>query len=118
MSKKILIIDDEPDILRFMEQFLQDAGYETITASDGSEGLKIVAKEKPDLITLDLQMPKDTGTAFYRKMHRDRKLNEIPIIVISGIAGRHLAIRKPIAVFDKPIDKEALLEVIKKTIGE
>jgi len=117
MSKKILIIDDEPDILRYLGQFLQDAGYETVTASDGSEGLEIVAREKPDLITLDLQMPKDTGTAFYRKMHRDPELSKIPIIVISGIAGRHLAIRKPVAVFDKPIDKEALLEVIEKIIG-
>ncbi|MBN2227704.1 MAG: response regulator [candidate division Zixibacteria bacterium] len=117
MSKKIMIIDDEPDILRFLEQLFQDAGYQTVTAGDGSEGIEIAARERPDLITLDLQMPKDTGTAFYRKIHRDKKLGDIPIIVISGIAGRHLAIRKPVAVFDKPIDKTALLQVIKDTIG-
>jgi len=117
MSKKILIIDDEDDILKFLEELLRDEGYETVTASDGIEGQKVMRYENPDLITLDLQMPNDTGTAFYRKMHRDKEYSKIPIIVISGIAGRHLAIKKPVAVFDKPIDKKALLEVIKDTIG-
>jgi CheY-like chemotaxis protein len=117
MSKKILIIDDEPDVLRFLEQLFQDEGYETATAADGVEGLKRLSESKPDLITLDLQMPKDTGTAFYRKMHHNNEYKDIPVIVISGIAGRHLAIRKPVAVFDKPIDRETLLKTVKETIG-
>ena len=74
-------------------------------------------REKPDLITLDLQMPKDTGTGFYRKVRRDDDFNKIPIVVISGLAGRHLALPEPIAVFDKPIDPEKLLEVVRETIG-
>lgn len=117
MSKKILIIDDEDDIRKFLEEFFRDEGYETVTASDGVKGQEVMKSENPDLITLDLQMPNDTGTAFYRKMHRDKEYSKIPIIVISGVAGRHLAIKKPVAVFDKPIDKKALLEVIKDTIG-
>jgi len=116
MGKKILIIDDEPDILNFLEQLFQDEGYETATAGDGVEGIKKLAEFNPDLITLDLQMPKDTGTAFYRKMHHDSKFKDKPVIVISGIAGRHLAIRKPVAVFDKPIDKEDLLKTVKAAI--
>ena len=117
MNKKILIIDDEADIRKFLAEFLQDEGYEVVTAEDGISGLEALKAENPDLITLDLQMPNDTGTAFYRKMHRDKNYKKIPIIVISGIAGRHLAIKKPVAVFDKPIDKKALLEVIKHSIG-
>jgi len=117
MSKKILIIDDEPDVLEFLVQLFQDEGYEIATAADGLEGMEKLAESKPDLITLDLQMPKDTGTSFYRKMHHDSRFKDIPVIVISGIAGRHLAIKKPVAVFDKPIDKEDLLKTIKETIG-
>ncbi len=118
MSKKILIIDDEPDIISYLETFFQSAGYETVSAGDGTAGLETLKAENPDLITLDLQMPKETGTAFYRHIHRDEKYNKIPIIVISGVAGNHLAIRKPTAVFDKPIDRDALLKVVQETIGE
>ena len=117
MSKKILIIEDEEDVRTYLVTLLQKEGYETVTASDGVQGLEVAKREVPDLITLDLQMPKDTGTDFYRKMHRDDKLGQIPIIVISGIPGRHLAVKKPAAVFEKPIDKEKLVEAVKNAIG-
>ena len=68
-------------------------------------------------MTLDLQMPNETGTRFYRNMTKDKEFKDIPVIVISGIPGRHLAVSKPVAVFEKPIDREALLYAIKKTIG-
>jgi len=117
MSKKILIIEDEEDIRNYLKVLLEKEGYETITASDGVEGLEVAKRETPDLITLDLQMPKDTGTDFYRKMHRDEKLAGVPIIIISGVPGRHLAVKKPVAVFDKPIDKDQLLEAVRGAIG-
>ena len=79
--------------------------------------LKVLKREKPDLVTLDLQMPNETGTRFYRKMTKDKDFKDIPVIVISGIPGRHLAVSKPIAVFEKPIDRDALLDTIKKTFG-
>ncbi len=118
MSKKILIIDDEPDVISYLEKLLQTAGYETVSANDGTAGLEVLKAENPDLITLDLQMPQETGTAFYRHIRRDEKYNKIPIIVISGLPGRHLAVGKPVAVFDKPIDKDELLKVVKETIGD
>ncbi|MBN2225927.1 MAG: response regulator [candidate division Zixibacteria bacterium] len=117
MSKKILIIDDEQDVRDYLEAFLKAEGYDTVTASDGVIGLEVLKAEIPDLITLDLQMPNDTGTGFYRKIHRDEKLSAIPIIIISGIPGRHLAVKEPVAVFDKPIDRDKLLEAVKKAIG-
>jgi len=118
MSSKILIIDDEADIRSFLTQLFNDEGYQTAVAADGHEGLAMVREFRPDLITLDLQMPNDTGTAFYRKAHRDEELKNIPIIVISGVAGRHLAIRKPLAVLDKPIDTELLLSTVRGALGE
>lgn len=117
MSKKILIIDDEPDVITFLETLFRKEGYETCSAGDGVVGREVLKQENPDLITLDLQMPKDTGTDFYRKICRDEKYKHIPVIVISGIPGRHLAIPKPVAVFDKPIDRDELLKVVRDTIG-
>ena len=117
MGKKILIVDDEDDVITFLKTLFEREGYDTVTASDGVDALKVVESENPDLITLDLQMPKNTGTDFYRKIHRDKNYGRIPVVVISGLPGRHLAIPRPVAVFEKPIDKEALLKVVRETIG-
>jgi len=117
MAKKILVVDDEPHLVKYLTTFLQDCGYDTCSAADGEEALEVLKREKPDLVTLDLQMPNETGTRFYRNMTKDKQFKDVPVIVGSGIPGRHLAVSKPVAVFEKPIDREALLEVIKKAIG-
>ena len=118
MAKKVLVIDDEPHVVKYLTSFLEDNGYETCSASDGEQGMVVLKEERPDLVTLDLQMPGDTGTRFYRNMTKSKEFKDVPVIVISGIPGRHLAIKEPIAVFDKPIDRDELLEIIKNTIGE
>jgi len=118
MSKKILVIDDEPHVVRYITAFLEDCGYETCSACNGEEGMQVMKKEKPDLVTLDLQMPGDTGTRFYRNMTKSREFKDVPVIVISGIPGRHLAVSKPVAVFEKPIDRDKLLEAVKQSVGE
>lgn len=117
MSKKVLIVDDEPDVVSFLSQLFEDAGFEIVTANDGGVAYEKLESEHPDLVTLDLQMPNDTGTDFYRRMHRKKPFSDIPIIVISGLAGRHLAIKKPYAVFDKPIDEEELLKAAREAAG-
>lgn len=118
MAKKILVIDDEPHVVKYLTSFFEDCGYDTCSASNGEEGMDVLQKEKPDLITLDLQMPGDTGTRFFRNMSKAKEFKDVPVIIVSGIPGRHLAVKKPIAVFDKPIDRDKLLETIKNTIGE
>ena len=117
MPKKILVVDDEPHVVKYLTTFLEDSGYVTCAAGDGEEAFEVLKKEKPDLVTLDLQMPNETGTRFYRNMVKSKDFKETPVVVISGIPGRHLAVSKPVAVFDKPIDRDALLATIKKTIG-
>ena len=72
----------------------------------------------PDLICLDLQMPNATGTDFYRRLSQDSKLKDTPVIVVSGLAGRNLAVRKPAALFDKPIDPDEFTETVEKILGE
>jgi CheY-like chemotaxis protein len=116
MSKKILVIDDEPDVRTFLTTVLKKHGYETVTAADGVEGLKMLKQERPVLVTLDLQMPNNTGTDFYRKLIKDKQLGQTPVIVISGLPGRHLAVSEPAAVFDKPIDPDAFIEAVERAL--
>lgn len=117
MPKKILVVDDDPSVVKYLTTFLKDSGYETRAASNGEEAFEMLQQERADLVTLDLQMPNETGTRFYRNVTKDKDLKDIPIIVISGLAGRHLAVSKPVAVFDKPVDRNALLKVVQDTIG-
>ena len=117
MSKKILVVDDEADVRRYITAILEKGGYETVTAEDGAGALEVAQQEKPDLVVLDLQMPNQSGTDFYRKMSKDKALGAVPVIVVSGLAGRHLAVTKPVAVFDKPIDPDELLAAVEKGLG-
>jgi len=117
MSKKILVVDDEADIRRFLTAVLEKRGHETLTAADGREAFVIAEREKPDLVILDLQMPNQTGTDFYRRLSKDKELCDTPIIVVSGLAGRHLAVREPVAVFDKPIDPDEFAATVEKALG-
>jgi CheY-like chemotaxis protein len=116
MAKKILIIDDDPVVVKYLETLFQDNGYETCSATSSMEGLEVVRREKPDLISLDLQMPGEWGPRFYRKLRKDKKLKDTPIIVVSGIDGDH-AIKDAVAFVAKPFDPDKLLGIVKKTIG-
>lgn len=118
MAKKILIIDDDPNIVTYLEDIFQDNGYATCKATDGAGAMDVVRSERPDLITLDLEMPKEWGPRFYRELTQDEELGGIPVIVISGLAGNKYAIPKAVASFTKPFDREELLKVVKETLGE
>jgi CheY-like chemotaxis protein len=117
MNKKILVVDDEADVRRFLTAVLHKRGYETLTAEDGREAFEIVERDRPDLIILDLQMPQRTGTDFFRKLNRDKELSDTPVIVVSGLAGRHLAVKEPVAVFDKPIDPDEFGAAVDRALG-
>ena len=117
MAKKILIIDDDPVILRYLETLFQDNGFKTVTATSSMEGLELVRKEKPDLISLDLQMPNEWGTRFYRKLRMDKKLKDIPVMVVSGIDGDH-AIKDAVAFVRKPFDPDKLIGIVHSAIGK
>ena len=116
MAKKILIIDDDPVVVTYLETLFGDNGYDTCSAGSSMAGLELVRSEKPALITLDLQMPGEWGPRFYRKLRKDKELRDTPIVVISGINGNH-AIKDAVAYVAKPFDPEKLLGIVKKTIG-
>lgn len=116
MAKKIMIVDDELSVVKYLQNLFEDNGYETCVAMDGSAAYEVLKKETPDLITLDLQMPEEWGPRFYRKMSKDAELKETPVIVVSALDGDH-AIRKAVAFVRKPFDKDKLLGIVKSTIG-
>ena len=81
---KILIVDDEKDIVEALSFMLQAKGYEIISAYDGEEGLKLAKEEKPDLIILDVMMPKINGYKICRLLKYDAKYKNIPIIMVTA----------------------------------
>ncbi|MFZ7124573.1 MAG: DVU0259 family response regulator domain-containing protein [Desulfobacterales bacterium] len=118
MAKKILIVDDDPVIVKYLENVLKDHGYGTCTAKDGHEAFEVLQREKPDLVTLDLEMPEEWGPRFYRKFSKLPEYKDLPVIVISGLPGKHLAIKNVVANLGKPFDPDKLIAHVRRAIGE
>jgi two-component system, cell cycle response regulator DivK len=117
MKKKILVVDDEPDVRTYLKMLLNEAGFEVITAANGMEAFDQARRKKPGLIVLDLLMPKNTGIEFYRRMRKDKGLSETPVIIVSALASRNLAVKQAAAVFDKPVDPDAFLAEVHRITG-
>ncbi len=117
MAKKIIVIDDDPIVVKYLKTLFDDNGYETLVAYDGTEAEDLVEESKPDLITLDLEMPKEWGPRFYRKMRKNEDLRDIPVIVISGLSNPKHAIKDAVAVIRKPFDADKLLDIVKGILG-
>jgi len=84
VKKKILIVDDDPDIRLVLERQLKKEGYETVSASDGDSGLEAVRRENPNLIILDLMLPKMTGYKVCESIKSSDKYKKIPVIMFTG----------------------------------
>ena len=124
-TKKILIIDDEPDVIKFLSTLLEDHGYAVRSAKDGVEATERIQKDSPDLICLDLLMPNKSGVKFFHEIRKHSEWKKIPVIMITGwgppeypgidfksfIHHRRL-IPPPEGYLDKPIDQDALLKLI------
>ena len=117
MAKKILVIDDDPVVVKYLVSLLEDNGYETVTAGDGKKALEVMKTEKPDMVTLDLEMPEEWGTRFYRKFKQDADLKDTPVIVISGMPSRHLSVRDAVGYLSKPFDPEKVLALVSQTLA-
>ena len=127
MAEKILTVDDDPDILDALTMILESKGYQVVTARDGAEGLAKVETEKPDLIILDLLMPKMDGFAVYKKLQEPKyaKYKDIPILILTSVreeASRRryeLETGKELRVDDyieKPFSPDSLLRRVEKII--
>ena len=120
-SKRILVVDDEPDVVTFLSTLFQDNGYEVVTASNGAEAFDLARSQAPDLITLDMSMPEQSGVRTLRDLKGDAALSKIPVIIVTGI-GEPMKeflekIKKapqPEGFIAKPIDKDELLALVRK----
>ena len=130
MGKKILIIDDEPDVLTFVEAALEDHGYQTLTAHNANKGLETIKRERPALICLDVLMPRESGISLFKKLRSDPELKGIPVVILSGLSLRRdldhvdylelddgTVLQEPEGYIEKPVDVARLLSVIEKVLG-
>ena len=117
MAKKIMVVDDDPVVVKYLVNLFQDNGYDTCAAEDGTVAFDMLENEKPDLITLDLEMKKEWGPRFYRRLTKDDEYQDIPVIVISGLPRPELAIKRAVATLAKPFDRDELIKIVKDTIG-
>lgn len=124
-KKTILVVDDECDVLDYLTTFFEDHGYGTLTARDGEEGMAEARARTPDLITLDITMPNESGVRMFRDLQGDPRTADIPVIIVTGISSefqRFIRTRKqvkpPAAYFEKPIDRDALLSAVRTALGQ
>ncbi len=120
MRAKILIVDDDPDIAMMLEDRLQASGYHTVTAQDGIQALELVEQEAPNLMLLDLDMPRLTGLDVLKRLPKVRPSEDLPVIVMTAHGSIEAAVEAmKDGAYDfltKPLDKDHLLLVIGKAL--
>ena len=121
MAKKILVVDDEPDLLKVVSFRLKKSGYVVFEATDGQKAIALIQEHRPHLILLDLRLPIMDGWEVCRRVKADDQLKDIPIILLTASAGAiNSEMTKKLKAEDflvKPFEPEALLEIVKKYIG-
>lgn len=119
-KKRILIVDDERDIVKALMIRLQGAGYDVVTAFDGAQGVFMAHKEKPDLIILDIRMPAGDGFSVAERLRRSTHTFTIPVIFLTGSPDKNAAERAiqlgARFYIKKPYDAEELLDAIKRAL--
>lgn len=115
---KILIVDDDQDFLQLLEFDLKKHGYEVIMAPDGEEGLKKAKAEKPDLILLDIKMPKMDGYTFVRRLKKEPETKGIALIVLTSYEPMKdmFQLEGVEDYFVKSVNMEGLVKTIEKRI--
>jgi DNA-binding NtrC family response regulator len=120
MNSKILIVDDDPDIVMMLEDRLQASGYETVVATEGQQALDQIVHEPPQLILLDLTLPKVSGLDVLRRLSQMKSSDNIPVIVMTAHASIEAAVEAmKEGAYDfltKPLDGDHLLIVIRKAL--
>lgn len=128
-AKRILIADDEDDARAFIQAALEDDGYAFLTAANGEAALATARAERPDLVILDVQMPRKDGFEVFDELRRDPATRAIPIIMLTGVKGRtgigfsakdmgYYYESEPEAFVDKPVDPDLLRETVARLLAK
>jgi len=115
-KKTILVVEDETDEVAYLAALFVDHGFDVISACNGHEGFEKAKSRRPDLITLDISMPEESGVRMFRDLQADPETAAIPVIMITGVTHefkRFIETRRqvhpPDGYFDKPPDRQRLL---------
>jgi len=127
-EKRILVVDDEPDVRIFIATFLEDAGFDVETAENGEEALDKIRSYKPDLMTLDMVMPRKSGIEVMRTLRKDKRWAMLPVIIITAHARDEFGSEdiksfnaftsglKPRYTMEKPVTPEKLVNAISEIL--
>ena len=121
MAKKVLVIDDEPEMLNLVRYTLERAGYEVSTCDNGRQAWDVIIKTNPDLLILDVMLPGIDGYSLQIKISQDNATKNIPIIVLTALEPSKTLFQKftQVAGFmTKPFKTDALLDTVQKTLGK
>lgn len=123
-DKTVLVVEDEPDVQAFLTATLEDAGFNVTTAPNGQDAYNRVKESKPDAITLDLVMPRQSGVAFYKRLRANAKYKDIPVLIITAHARDDLGqedfneimkgkdVAPPQGYLEKPVNPVELIQKI------
>ena len=125
MSKSVIIIDDSKFLVKQIVDFFEkEMGFTVLaTGNDGGDAVELFRKYKPDLITLDILMPKKSGLSFFKVLNEELGENRVPVIVLSGLSGHRQffedeSVKFPTAFVEKPIVPDSFLAKAKEFLGE
>lgn len=129
-DKRILVVDDEPDVRDFLSTCLEDAGFQVDIAVDGEDALLKVGESIPDLITLDMVMPRKSGLAFMRQLRKKDDWKEIPVIIITAHSHDEFACedvrnvllnfelkQRPRRIMEKPVAPAELIKTVTEILS-
>jgi DNA-binding response OmpR family regulator len=121
-TNRVVCIEDEPEMIDLVRLILSRKGFQVVGAMGGREGLEVIAREKPDLVLLDLMMPDMDGWEVYQKMKANEATKNIPVIVVTAkaqsidkVLGLHIA--KVDDYVTKPFGPQELLESVEKVLS-
>jgi DNA-binding response OmpR family regulator len=120
-GKRVLIVDDDPDIIESVRFPLEKKGYDVICARDGNQGLTMAEKDSPDLVILDMMMPKRSGFLVLEKLRRTHDVPIRVIMITANEGSRHKAYAEMLGVDDyirKPFAMDRLVESVDRLLGE
>lgn len=128
-DKTVLVVDDEPTVRDYLATVLEDAGFKVLMAADGEEGLEIIRRHRPDLISLDLIMPRKSGHKLLYELKRDKELSRIPVLIVTAHARDDLGkgdledllenrvMSGPGTYLEKPVNPRQYVRSIQRALG-
>ena len=131
MGKTVVAVDDEAQVRELVSTILEENGYIPLLAQNGEEAMDIIREKKPDLIIMDILMPRQSGIKMYRELKSDETLNDIPVIIYSGIpkrtflrtqaareeSGGQAVVPPPEEYIEKPAKPELLEKTVKRLLN-